>query len=48
MFRTSSQRDLISVALRKLLQGGRGESQAVHKFAAKGADSLNIKDQLSS
>ena len=38
----------ISVALRKLLQGGRKGSQAVYKFATKGAVSLNIKDQISS
>ena len=44
MFRTSSQGDIISVGLRKLLQGGRGESEAVHKFATKGAGSLIVKD----
>ena len=38
----------ISVALRKLLQGGRKGSQAVYKFATKGAVSLNIKYQISS
>ena len=40
--------DRISVALRKLLQGcGRG-SQAIYKFATKGAGPLNIKDQIPS
>ena len=48
MLRTQSQGDRISVALRKLLQGGRRGCQAIYKFAAKGADSLNIKDQISS
>ena len=42
MFSIQSPGDNISVALRKLLQGGRrGE------FATKGAGSLNIKDQVS-
>ena len=45
IFRTPSQGDSISGALRKLLQGGWRGSQATHKFATKGADSLNIKDQ---
>ena len=36
-----------SVALRKLLQGGRRESQVIYKFATKGAGNLNIKDQVS-
>ena len=44
MFTTPSLGDSISVTLRKLLQGGKRESQAVHKFATKGAGSLNIKD----
>ena len=43
MFRTPSLGDTISVALRKLLQGGGGGSQAVYKFATKRVDSLNIK-----
>lgn len=34
----------ISVALRKLLQGGGRWSQAIYKFAKKGAGSPNIKD----
>ena len=34
----------ISVALRKLLQGGGRWSQAIYKFATKGAGSPNIKD----
>ena len=38
----------ISVALGKLLQGGTRGSQVTYKFAAEGADSLNIKDQVSS
>ena len=42
-FRTPSLGDTISVALRKLLQGGRSGSQAIYKFATKGVDSLNIK-----
>ena len=48
MFRTPSLGDRISVALRKLLQGGRRGTQAIYKFATKGAGSLNIKDQISS
>ena len=40
--------DSNSVALRKVLQGGRRGSQAIYKFAIKGAGSLNIKDQVSS
>ena len=47
MFRTQSPGDNISVALRKLLQGGKKRSQAISKFARKGASSLNIKDQIS-
>ena len=46
MFRTLSPGDSVSVALRKLLQGGRRGSQAICKFAAKGAGSLNIKDWI--
>ena len=38
----------ISVALGKLLQGGTRGSQVTYEFAAEGADSLNIKDQVSS
>ena len=37
----------ISVALRNLLQGGGRGSQAVYKFATKGAGSLKSKDQIS-
>ena len=48
MLRTPSLGDNISVALRKLLQRGRRGSQAVYKFAAKGAGSVNIKDQVAS
>ena len=48
MFTTPSLGDSISVTLRKLLQGGKRESQAVHKFATKGAGSLNSKDQIPS
>ena len=48
MFKTLSPGDSISVALRKLLQGGRRGSQAIYKFATKGAGSLNIKDEVSS
>ena len=47
MFWTPSPGDSISVALRQLLQRSRRESQAIHKFATKGAGSLNIKDQVS-
>ena len=43
MFRTLSLGDAVSVALRKLFQGGGSGSQAIYKFATKGADSLNIK-----
>ena len=43
MFRTPSPGDSISVALRKLLQGGRRRSQVIYKFAAEGTGSLNIK-----
>ena len=39
--------DSISGALRKLLQGGGRGSQAVYKFATKGAGGLNSKDQIS-
>ena len=48
MFTTPSLGDSISVALRKLLQGGRRGSQVIYKFATKGAGSLNSKDQISS
>ena len=48
MCRTPGPGDSISIALRKLLQGGRRGSQAIYKFATKRAGSLNIKDQLSS
>ena len=47
MFRTLSPGDSLSVALRKLLQGGRRGSQAIYKFATKGAGNLNIKDEVS-
>jgi len=47
MFRTLSLGDSTSVSLRKLLQRGRRGNQATCKFATKGADSLNIKDQIS-
>ena len=47
MLRTLSPEDSISAFLRKLLQGGRRVSQAIYKFATKGAGSLNVKDQLS-
>ena len=43
MFRTMSQGDSDSVALRKLLQGGRRGSQAIYKFATKGAGRLILK-----
>ena len=46
IFRTPSQRDSISVALRKLLQRRQEGTQAVYKFATKGAGGLNIKDQV--
>ena len=46
MFRTPSLGDSISVALRKLLQGGRRGSQATNKFVTKGAGNLNIEDQI--
>ena len=45
IFRTQSPGDSISVALRKLLQGSGRGSQAIYKFAAKGAGSPNSKDQ---
>ena len=48
MVGTLSLGDSTSVALRKLLQGGRKGSQAINKFATKGAGSLNINDQVSS
>ena len=48
IFRTLSPGDSISVILRKLLQGDRKGSQAIYRFATKGAGSLNIKDQISS
>lgn len=44
MFRTPG--DSVSVALKKLLQGGGGRagaSQAIHKFATEGAGSLTPK-----
>ena len=44
MFMNLSSGESISVALRKLLQGGRRGSQAIYKFATKGAGSLNTKD----
>ena len=47
MFRTLSQGDSISVAPRKLLQGGRKGSQALCKFATKRAGSLNTTSQVS-
>ena len=48
MFRNPSPGDSISLALRKLLKGGRMGIQATYKFAIKAAGSLNIKDQVSS
>lgn len=47
-FRTESPRISISEAVRKLLQGGRRESQTIYKFPAKEAGSLNIRDEVSS
>ena len=48
MFRTPNPSgDSISVALMKLLQGGRRGSWAIYRFATKGAVSLNVKDQVS-
>ena len=44
MLRTLSLEDSISVAMRKLLQGGRRGSQAIYKFVTKEAGSLNSKD----
>ena len=41
MFWTPSPGDSISVALRKLLQRDKRESQAIHKFETKGSGSLN-------
>ena len=46
-FRTPSLGDSISVALRKLLQGGMRGSLAIYKFATKGAGHLNIRTQVS-
>ena len=46
MFSTPIPGDSISLVLRKLLQEGRRGSQAVYKFATKGASNLNIKDQV--
>ena len=46
-FRTLSTGNSISVALRKLFQGGRRGSWAIYKFTTKRAGSLNIKDQVS-
>ena len=43
-FRTPSLGDSISVALRKLLQGGRRGSQAIYKFATNGAGRIHPKD----
>ena len=43
MFRTLSPGGSISVFLRNLLQGGRRGSQAIYKFATKGAGSLKSK-----
>ena len=48
MFRTLSLGDSISVALRKLLQGGKRWSQAIYRLAKRGAGSLNIRNQISS
>ena len=48
MFRTLSLGVSISRVLRKLLQGDRRGSQAIYKFATKGAASLNFKGQVSS
>ena len=42
-FRTPSLGDSISVALRKLLQGGWRGSQTIFKFATNEEGSLNIK-----
>ena len=44
MLKTPNLGGSISVALRKLLQGGGRWSQAIYKFATKGAGSLNTKD----
>ena len=46
-FRALSTGNSISVALRKLFQGGRRGSWAIYKFTTKRAGSLNIKDQVS-
>ena len=43
MFRTLSPGDSISIAWRKLLQGGGRGSKATYMFATKGAGSLNTK-----
>ena len=48
MLRTLSPGDGISVALRKLLQGGRRGSQPIYKSATKAAGGLNIKGKVSS
>ena len=45
---TLSLEDSISVALRKLFQGGRRGRQAIYRFATKGTGCLNIKDQVAS
>ena len=47
MLRTGNPGDSVSVALRKLLQGGGRGSQAVCKFATEGTGCLNVKDQVS-
>ena len=47
MYRTLKPGDGISVALRKLLQGGWRGSQAIYPFATSGAGSLNLRDQVS-
>ena len=47
VLRTRSPGDSITVALRKPLQGGGRGSQAVYKFATKGAGGLKSKDQIS-
>ena len=46
MFRALNPGESISVALRKLLQGGRRGRQDIYKFATKGTGSLNIKYQV--
>ena len=42
--RTPSPGDSISVVLWNLLRGGRRGSQAIDKFATKGAGNLNVRD----